>query len=50
MSQTFERKIFEAWLRKEHWLDATWDAERNVYKEFPAHLAWCAWRQRAKIG
>lgn len=43
-----QRQDFEAWLRKEHDLDAEWQPERNCYKEFAAHLAykaWCAARQ-----
>lgn len=39
-----ERAAFEAWLMAEHLLDATWNADRNCYDEFPAHLAWKAWR------
>ncbi len=39
-----QRAAFEAWLMAEHLLDATWNAERNCYDEFPAHLAWKAWR------
>jgi hypothetical protein len=50
-----QRAAFEAWLMAEHLLDATWNAERNCYDEFPAHLAWKAWRaawccQQARSG
>lgn len=40
-----QRAAFEAWLMAEHLLDATWNAERNCYDEFPAHLAWKAWQR-----
>lgn len=39
-----ERTAFEAWLMADHMLDATWNAERNCYDEFPAHLAFKAWQ------
>lgn len=42
-AQAQRRQAFEQWLLREHLLDATWDDERNCYREFPAHLAFKAW-------
>lgn len=39
-----ERAAFEKWLLDTHGLDDEWDAARNCYKRFEAHLAWTAWR------
>ena len=38
------RQRFETWLGKEHLLTCTWNEQRNCYDEYPAHLAYCAWR------
>jgi len=38
------REEFEVWLLEEHGLEAEWQAERNCFKEFPAHLAHQAWQ------
>ncbi len=43
-----EQKRFEKWLLDEHGLVATWDQQRNCYAEFPAHLAWKAWRYKGE--
>jgi hypothetical protein len=40
-----ERAAFERWLHDVHGLSSTWQAERNCYKDFPAHLAFCAWKE-----
>lgn len=41
-----EREAFERWLFEVHMLEATWQPERNCYKQFPAHLAFQAWQAR----
>ena len=41
---TMAHNAFEKWLDETMGLDAEWDAERNCYKEFAAHLAWKAWQ------
>ena len=43
-AQNPERAAFEAWLMAEQMLGATWNAERNCFDEFPAHLAYKAWQ------
>lgn len=49
-----ERAAFERWLADVHLLTATWNEQRNCYDEFPAHLAFCAWKSarppRDKVG
>lgn len=49
-----ERQAFEAWLDDTYKLMATWDEARNCYAEFPANLAWNAWKaarpKRDKVG
>lgn len=44
-----QRPEFEAWLRKEHDLDAEWQPERNCYKEFAAHLAYKSWCEARRL-
>ena len=39
-----EHAAFEKWLLAEQGLDAQWDASRNRYMPFPAHVAWRAYR------
>jgi hypothetical protein len=39
-----QRVAFLEWLQSVHLLDATWNVERNCFDEFPAHLAYSAWR------
>lgn len=39
------RSSFENWLQNVHGLSSEWDAKRNCYKDFAAHLAWRAWDQ-----
>lgn len=34
-----EHAAFEKWLLAEQGLDAQWDASRNCYMPFPAHVA-----------
>lgn len=43
-----ERASFEQWLSSVHGLESTWQPERNCYADFPAHLAWTAWRFRTE--
>lgn len=45
-SSSNERTNFEAWLLKVHGLESEWQEMRNCYKEFAAHLAFCAWQAR----
>lgn len=43
-SPSVKRAKFEKWLSDVHMLTAEWQPERSCYREFPAHLAWCAWQ------
>lgn len=38
------REEFEAWLLEVHGLTSEWSEERNCFKDYPAHLAYEAWR------
>ncbi|HFK1829482.1 TPA: hypothetical protein ACGW3C_000661 [Pseudomonas aeruginosa] len=38
------REEFEAWLLREHGLESEWQDERNCFKDYPAHLAFKAWK------
>lgn len=38
------REAFEKWMTEVMLLPPTWEAARNCYSEFPAHLAWKAWQ------
>ncbi|HHU4999933.1 TPA: hypothetical protein ACUHNF_004675 [Yersinia enterocolitica] len=41
------REEFEKWLEEVHGLygeDIDWEPERNCYRIFGIHLAWCAWQ------
>lgn len=43
---------FKQWLLEVHGLESEWQPERNCFKDFPAHLAYCAWissRQELEI-
>jgi len=43
MNEEKMREEFEEWLLWAHGLEATWQEERNCFKEYPAHLAFRAW-------
>ncbi|HHH2129033.1 TPA: hypothetical protein ACPZUW_001922 [Yersinia enterocolitica] len=53
MDTTTSREEFEKWLEEIHGLygeDIDWEPERNCYRIFGVHLAWCAWKEsRASI-
>ncbi|HHG9960367.1 TPA: hypothetical protein ACPZLH_001543 [Yersinia enterocolitica] len=53
MDTTTSRAEFEKWLEEIHGLygeDIDWEPERNCYRIFGVHLAWCAWQaSRASI-
>ena len=38
------REEFEAWLLEVHGLTSEWSEERNCFQDYPAHLAYKAWR------
>jgi hypothetical protein len=40
-----ERDTFEKWLHDVHGLESEWQEHRNCYRDFQAHLAFCAWRE-----
>ncbi|HDY4888597.1 TPA: hypothetical protein RQV20_000926 [Yersinia enterocolitica] len=47
MDITKSREEFEKWLEEVHGLhgeDIDWEPERNCYRIFGIHLAWCAWQ------
>ncbi|HHH1139269.1 TPA: hypothetical protein ACPZQ4_000047 [Yersinia enterocolitica] len=47
MDITKSREEFEKWLEEVHGLygeDIDWEPERNCYRIFGIHLAWCAWK------
>ncbi|HDL7029548.1 TPA: hypothetical protein PXM33_000044 [Yersinia enterocolitica] len=47
MDITESREEFEKWLEEVHGLygeDIDWEPERNCYRIFGIHLAWCAWQ------
>lgn len=44
-----ERKEFLDWLLSEHGLTSEWQPERNCFADFPAHLAYQAWRKRGEV-
>ncbi|HEN3278058.1 DNA-directed RNA polymerase subunit alpha C-terminal domain-containing protein [Yersinia intermedia] len=47
MDITKSREEFEKWLEEVHGLygeDIDWQPERNCYRIFGIHLAWCAWQ------
>jgi hypothetical protein len=43
--ERLQRQEFELWLDVRHDLASEWQPSRNCFKDFPAHLAWCAWRE-----
>ncbi|MDA5494759.1 hypothetical protein PGS50_16045 [Yersinia intermedia] len=47
MDITKSREEFHKWLEEVHGLygeDIDWQPERNCYRIFGIHLAWCAWQ------
>ncbi|HHL2498099.1 TPA: hypothetical protein ACQ301_000059 [Yersinia enterocolitica] len=47
MDITKSREEFHKWLENVHGLygeDIDWQPERNCYRIFGIHLAWCAWK------
>ncbi|EKN3501866.1 hypothetical protein ACQIBV_003897 [Yersinia enterocolitica] len=47
MDITKSREEFHKWLEEAHGLygeDIDWQPERNCYRIFGIHLAWCAWQ------
>lgn len=44
-----ERSEYEQWLQDVQWLNSKWEAERNCFADFPAHLAHQAWEHRAAL-
>ncbi|MGE4897192.1 hypothetical protein [Yersinia enterocolitica] len=52
MDITKSREEFEKWLEEVHGLygeDIDWEPERNCYRIFGIHLAWCAWQASREI-
>lgn len=49
LAREADRAAFEKWLADVHLLTATWNEARNCYDEFPAHLAYKAWKASAAL-